>query len=110
MAIAKCKVTIDKKGLLWSGEEVIETFRHKGLKKLFEEDDRRKVPAAHGDKISRILGRLSEASACSGYGVAGIQTSPVERGIRRVLVGIGIGKLADHFPVRRRLGIRCGFD
>ncbi|WP_447863292.1 type II toxin-antitoxin system RelE/ParE family toxin [Nitrospira calida] len=31
------------------------------MKKLFEEDDRRKLPAAHSDKIARILARLNEA-------------------------------------------------
>lgn len=40
---------------------MIESFKHKGLKKLFLDDDRRKIPAAHSEKIARILGRLNEA-------------------------------------------------
>lgn len=40
---------------------MIDGFKPKGLKKLFEEDNRRKLPAAHSDKIARILARLNEA-------------------------------------------------
>ena len=41
---------------------MIRSFRHKGLKLLFEEDDRRKVQAAQADKISRILAFLDRAA------------------------------------------------
>ncbi len=50
---------------------MIEGFRHKGLKKLFEEDDRRKIPAAHSDKIARILARLNESSKVHDMGLPG---------------------------------------
>jgi proteic killer suppression protein len=40
---------------------VIESFRHKGLARFFEDDDRRKVPGSQSDKIARILARLNEA-------------------------------------------------
>ncbi len=39
---------------------MIQSFRHKGLKLLFEEDDRRKVRADQADKIGRILARLDQ--------------------------------------------------
>jgi proteic killer suppression protein len=42
---------------------VIRTFRHKGLKRLFEDDDRRRLPANDVDKIRRILARLDAARA-----------------------------------------------
>jgi len=45
---------------------VIESFRHKGLRTFFEDDDRRKIPAAQGDKIARILARLEEEKG-TGY-------------------------------------------
>jgi hypothetical protein len=35
---------------------MILSFRHKGLKRLFEEGDRSKVQAAQADKIERISG------------------------------------------------------
>ena len=41
---------------------MIVSFRHKGLKLLFEKGDRRKLNADHADKIERILARLEEAS------------------------------------------------
>jgi hypothetical protein len=44
-------------------ERVIENFRHKGLAKFFQDDDRRKVPVSQADKIARILApRLSASS------------------------------------------------
>jgi proteic killer suppression protein len=57
---------------------VIEDFRHKGLKKLFEEDDRRKLPVAHGDKIARILARLNEASKVQDMGLPGYRLHPLK--------------------------------
>jgi proteic killer suppression protein len=53
---------------------VIATFRHRGLKKLYEEDDHRGLTTAHVDKIKRIPARLDEAvnvnhMALSGFGL-----------------------------------------
>jgi proteic killer suppression protein len=42
---------------------MIKSFRHRGLKLLFEEDDRRKLNAQDVDKISRILAALDAARA-----------------------------------------------
>jgi proteic killer suppression protein len=50
---------------------MIESFRHKGLRKLFEEDDRRKVPAVHIEKLRRILARLNEATVVQHMGLPG---------------------------------------
>ena len=41
---------------------VIASFKHRGLKRLYEHDDKRGVSAAHVDKIKRILARLDEAA------------------------------------------------
>ncbi|NVO17604.1 MAG: type II toxin-antitoxin system RelE/ParE family toxin [Rhodoplanes sp.] len=40
---------------------MIESFRHKGLKRLFEDGDPRGVNAQHVDKIEMILGLLDVA-------------------------------------------------
>ncbi len=40
---------------------MIKTFRHKGLKKLFEDDDRSGVDPALADKILDVLDRLDAA-------------------------------------------------
>lgn len=41
---------------------MIKSFRHKGLKRLYDDDDPRGVPAEHTDKIRNILARLDAAS------------------------------------------------
>lgn len=41
---------------------MIITFKHKGLKKLFEDDDRSGVQPTHADKLLDILDRLDAAS------------------------------------------------
>jgi proteic killer suppression protein len=37
-------------------------FRHRGLRRLFEDDDRRGVNAEHVDKIARVLALLNRAT------------------------------------------------
>jgi proteic killer suppression protein len=41
---------------------MIRHFRHRGLKRLYEKDDRRELNPQHADKIARILARLDEAT------------------------------------------------
>jgi toxin HigB-1 len=53
---------------------VIGSFKHRGLRMLFENDDQRLLTAAHADKIKRILARLDEATnikhmALPGFGL-----------------------------------------
>jgi len=48
---------------------MIESFRHKGLRALYESDNRQKVPAAHAEKIRRILARLNEAGKMQNMGL-----------------------------------------
>ena len=57
---------------------MIESFQHKGLRRLFEDDDRRKVPAAHSDKIARILARLNEAMTVQDMGLPGYRLHPLK--------------------------------
>ena len=48
-------------------------FRYKGLKLLFERDDRRKVPAEYATKIACILARLEEASEADNMELPGFR-------------------------------------
>jgi len=57
---------------------VIESFQHKGLRRFFEDDDRRKVPAANSDKIARILARLNEALTVQDMGLPGYRLHPLK--------------------------------
>lgn len=41
---------------------MIVSFRHKGLKRLYDDGDRRRLPAESVDKIERILARLDVAT------------------------------------------------
>jgi proteic killer suppression protein len=57
---------------------MIRSFRHKGLKLLFEKGDRRKVQSKHVDKIERILARLEEASEAAGMDLPGFRLHPLK--------------------------------
>lgn len=57
---------------------MIQSFRHKGLKLLFEKGDRRKVQSAHADKIGRILARLEEASEVGNMDLPGFRLHPLK--------------------------------
>ena len=41
---------------------MVESFRHRGLKRLYERGDRSQVHPAFVDKIERILARLDQAT------------------------------------------------
>ncbi|HEX3118935.1 MAG TPA: type II toxin-antitoxin system RelE/ParE family toxin [Candidatus Acidoferrum sp.] len=58
--------------------EVIRTFRHKGLRRLFLEDDRRGVSADHADKLRRILARLHAARTVSDMDLPGYRLHPLK--------------------------------
>ena len=57
---------------------MIESFRHKGLRALYESDNRQKVPAAHAEKIRRILARLNEAGKVQNMGLPGLKLHPLK--------------------------------
>ena len=52
---------------------MILSFRHKGLRMLFENGDRRKVPADNVDRIERILARLDAASQANDMDLPGFR-------------------------------------
>lgn len=57
---------------------MIRSFRHKGVKRLFEQDDRSKVPAQDADKISRILARLNRSRVPQDMAAPGFQLHPLK--------------------------------
>lgn len=61
---------------------MIRTFRHKGLRRLFVEDDGRGVPAGHIDKLGRILARLNSARAVSDMDLPGYRLHPLKGDLR----------------------------
>jgi toxin HigB-1 len=57
---------------------VIQGFRHRGLKRLYEKDERRGVRADQVDKIARILARLDEADGPDKMGLPGFGLHPLK--------------------------------
>jgi proteic killer suppression protein len=57
---------------------MIRTFRHKGLRRLFTDDDRRGVRADHADKLKRILARLHAARVVSDMDLPGYRLHPLK--------------------------------
>ncbi|MBM3557161.1 MAG: hypothetical protein FJX47_16590 [Alphaproteobacteria bacterium] len=61
---------------------MIATFRHKGLKALFEDDERRRLPPFLADKIARILARLDHAAAPGEMNLPGYRLHPLKGDLR----------------------------
>ena len=57
---------------------MIVSFRHKGLRLLYEKGDRRRVPPDSADKVERILARLDEATAPGSMDMPGFRLHPLK--------------------------------
>lgn len=57
---------------------MIRSYRHKGLKLLFDDGDRHKVRADQTDKIERILARLDQASEPDHMALPGWRLHPLK--------------------------------
>jgi proteic killer suppression protein len=57
---------------------MIVSFRHRGLRRLFEEGDRRRLRPDHVGKIERILARLDEATEIGNMGLPGFRLHPLK--------------------------------
>jgi toxin HigB-1 len=57
---------------------MVRSIRHKGLKRLYEDDDPRGVQAEHLVKVRDILARLDAARAVSDMDLAGFRLHPLK--------------------------------
>lgn len=57
---------------------MIGSIRHKGLRRLFENDDARGVAAEHADKLRRILARLHAARSAADMDLPGYRLHPLK--------------------------------
>jgi proteic killer suppression protein len=57
---------------------VIHSFRHKGLKRLYEDDDPRGVMAEHLTKLRNILARLDAAGSVEDMNLPGFKLHPLK--------------------------------
>lgn len=61
---------------------MIRNFRHKGLKKLFEDDDRSKISAQDVEKVRRILARLNAAKTAGDVDAPGFGLHPLKGNLK----------------------------
>lgn len=57
---------------------MIVSFKHRGLRMLFENDDRRRLSAVQVDKIKRVLARLDEATDIKHMALPGFSLHPLK--------------------------------
>ena len=57
---------------------MIVSFRHRGLKRFFEEDDPRKLPPDMVDRIRAILARLNQAEEMEDMNVHSYKLHPLK--------------------------------
>ena len=86
---------------------VIRTFRHRGLKRLYQQGDPSKVRADQARRIADVLGHLDTAAAPVRPRLAGL-SSPRSQGRPEGHVERhDIRQLADCVPLCRRRRVRC---
>ena len=61
---------------------MIRSIRHKGLKRLHEDDDPRGVTREHTAKLRDILARLDAASVAADMDVPGFRLHPLKGGFK----------------------------
>jgi proteic killer suppression protein len=76
---------------------MIRRFRHRGLRRLYEDDDRRGVNAEHIDKITRVLAFLTRAARPEDMNLPGFRLHPLK------------GELAGYWSVTIRANWRIIF-
>jgi proteic killer suppression protein len=57
---------------------MIRSFRHRGLKRLFERGDRSKLSPAHVEKIENILALMNQASEPDDMDLPGLRLHPLK--------------------------------
>jgi len=61
---------------------MIRSIRHKGLKRLYEDDDPRGVIGEHAEKLRDILARLDAAAVVSDMDLPGFRLHPLKGELR----------------------------
>jgi proteic killer suppression protein len=76
---------------------MLRRIRHRGLKRLYADDDRRALNAGHVDKIARVLALLDRATRPEDMNLPGFRLHPLK------------GDLAGHWSVTIRANWRIVF-
>jgi proteic killer suppression protein len=61
---------------------MIQSIRHKGLKRLYEDDDARGVMAEHAEKLRDILARIDAARTIADLDIPGFRLHPLKGEIK----------------------------
>ena len=61
---------------------MIRSFKHRGLKRLFERDDRSGIRPDLLDDVEDILGRLNQATSPQALNLPGYRLHPLKGGLR----------------------------
>ena len=86
---------------------MIESFKHKGLRQLFEDDNAKGVNAEHVRKLKQILAALQAAEAIEGLRLPTFNLHPLKGDLKGFWASDCPRELAGYFPVRGWQGIRC---
>lgn len=68
---------------------MIRSFRHRGLKRLFEADDASKIGTEHVAKVRRVLARLDASRVGSDMDAPGLRLHPL-KGDRKGFWAVGV--------------------
>jgi toxin HigB-1 len=83
---------------------VIRTIRHKGLRRLYEDDDARGVVSEHAEKLRDVLARLDAAAAIADMDLPGFRLHPLKGELKGLWAVTVRANWAGDFPFCRR---RC---
>lgn len=92
---------------------MIRLFRHRGLRRLYEDNDRRELNPEHVEKIARVLARLDQATRVEELDLPGFRLHPLRgdltgywsvtvRANWRLSLGSGTDPHADEIPTASR--------
>jgi proteic killer suppression protein len=81
---------------------MIQSFRHKGLKRLYEDDDPRGVSTEHQSKLRNTLARMDAASSADDMDLPGFNLHALKGDLRGLYGSHRSSQLAGDIQVRRR--------
>ena len=77
---------------------MIRSFKHRGLKRLYERGDRSGIRPDLRDTVERIPTVLDTATTPQALDVPRYRLHPLKGGLKGAVVRHGAGQLAHHFP------------
>lgn len=80
---------------------MIQSLRHKGLKRLYEDDDPRGVVAEHTQELRDILARLDAAGAAADMNLPGFRLHALKGELKGFWSVDGSRELAGSLPLCR---------